>query len=117
MLPNRKAINPAKFTFKNIKNYISYIFRTIKLYFAKKSIYKDDTYFQHEQEQIEYRAIIAENFAQCTTKESCTYCGCSTKNLAKYKGNNPCEEKGCYSFPIMNRTDWNNYKKTNNINI
>lgn len=63
----------------------------------------------HEQEQIQYRMLLCKD--DCAKQGSCVKCGCDyPAKLFNIKSCNP------ERFPdIMNRTEWNKFKLTNNI--
>lgn len=117
MLPNKNATNPAKINLKNISNYLSAKLRAIKLkvFGYGKHLHLDiGDLFDHEIEQIIKRAEIAEIVGGCTSRGYCTYCGCSTKGMDKYKGYAACEKEGCYP-EMMDKKDWEEFKIKNNI--
>lgn len=67
---------------------------------------------KHEREQVAYRAEICKN--DCIKSGYCVNCGCSVpgKLYVKESCNNGTR------FPdLMNKDDWEKYKKDNNIEI
>lgn len=91
-------------TLKNIKYFIEGNFRLLG---SKFNIVD-----KHIQEQVLYRAAICKD--SCIAKGSCEYCGCSTPGKLYVKDS--CN-KG-QKFPdLMEKNEWEKFKKENRIKI
>lgn len=101
MFANPDAENPAKFNWKNFKNYFSAQVRNL--------VYLPPW----EKEQAMWRA---EKAKPCTKKGSCLECGCDTPDL--YLGTQGCKKTDNPCFPdMMGFEEWEIFKIENNIKL
>ena len=98
MFANPDAVNPAKITFKNVKNFLSAQVREAG--FLPK----------WEKEQVLWRAEAAK---ECTLNGSCLECGCETPDL--YYGTDGCKKETPCFPSMMDEQTWAQYKINNNL--
>ena len=101
MFANPNAKNPAKITFKNVKNFLS------------AQVREAGFLPEWEKEQVLWRAEAAK---PCTLNGSCLECGCETPDL--FYGTDGCKRKENPCFPdMMDEQTWTQYKIDNNLNF
>jgi hypothetical protein len=122
--PDSRAENPATISISTTKNYITAKWRQLGEFILtkvdsfttvrmKKVLEGIFYYAEYEREQILWRSRVAK---KCTALGYCIDCGCNTKGYDKYRGSGACEKEGCYPA-MMNKTEWEKFKKDNSITI
>lgn len=106
--------DPAKLTFANIRKFIQgwsrwIVFKLSKNKFVKKVAGDIHLLPIYKQEQFLYRLQVMD--IECLSSGHCKICGCGTPELQM--ADEACEGN-CYK-EMMNLTDWEAFKKQNNI--
>lgn len=113
-MQDMKPSNPAKINLKNIKRFLQgwiryIIYKLSKIKYLKNVTDELLTLPAHKEEQFKYRLQIMDS--QCLTQGYCKICGCKTPQLQM--SDESCEGN-CY--PVMlNKEDWEKFKKENSI--
>ena len=93
-----------RITLKNVKAFIQG--------YSRRALDNLDLLQPHKKEQAIWRSLVAK---KCTDAGKCEACGCTTKNLELYLADKECEKDvPCYP-EMMNKEEWDNYKKTNKL--